>query len=107
MDGVKELTHDGNDSLHRGLLVADQLLIERSDVGLTLFCDQGRHEERCPEVAIAHPGDACRGVEGLAGLEDSRVESCVGDPLSRRHVLGQDADLSEDLDRAGRADASD
>jgi hypothetical protein len=46
-------------------------------------------------------------MHGQAGLEDSRVEPRHGDPLALRHVLGENTELSQNLDRAGRSDALD
>ena len=107
MDGVKELAHDGNDSLHRGFLAVDEFLVERLDVGFIAYGDQRRPEECSPEVWVTQSGNAGRCVKRFAGLEESGIEPRVGDPLPRRHVLLQNAELSEDPYGAGLTDSSD
>jgi hypothetical protein len=68
VDGVEELAHHGDIGLHLGLAASEELLIERSYVGLPLHCDECGHEEGPAQMRVARSADAGRKIGIISGI---------------------------------------
>jgi len=107
VDGVEQLSHHGNIGL-QGLLAAGQeVLVVGSDMRFSSGADHGWEEQSPTQVGVSDAGDACRPGDRRAGLVLTRIESGMGHPLPRGHVLGKGGELGEDVESAGLGDAPD
>jgi hypothetical protein len=100
VERVQKLSHHGDEGLQRLFASGEQLVIEGFDVGVAAYSDQGRHEEKAPQVVVATARHLSRLMDRGARVVASGIDARVSHPLARAHILGQDRELAEELDRA-------
>ena len=105
-DRVEEAAHDGDNRDLLFLAAGQQGVIGGFNLRAALDGDQGGHEQRTTQVAVAGATDVARGIGGTA-LARPRIEPGVGDPLLGLQVLGQDEQFTQEAQGADLADAGD
>jgi hypothetical protein len=58
VDGMEQLSSDGDDRLQLGLVTTQECFVERLQVGIEMNGNQGGHVERATQIPIASPTHA-------------------------------------------------